>query len=105
MGRWLRDHRLADVVAQERYRLLLILENLSAIEAYRATLTESQRRKYNHPNSVWTHFKQSLKAETPPPKRQHIVARIAAAGDIPRQGKPIHWPQDCLPRAHRAMFD
>jgi hypothetical protein len=27
MGRWLRDHGLADVVAQERYRLLLILEN------------------------------------------------------------------------------
>jgi hypothetical protein len=104
MGQWLRDHGLADVAAQERYRLFLILEHLSEIEAYRATLTESQRRKYNHPNSVWSHWKQSTKAATPAPQRQHIVARIAAAGDTARQGKAIYWPQECLRRGHEAML-
>jgi hypothetical protein len=29
MGAWLKEHGLADVVAQERYRLLLILQNIS----------------------------------------------------------------------------
>ncbi|SHN86396.1 hypothetical protein SAMN05444170_6669 [Bradyrhizobium erythrophlei] len=49
MGAWLQEHGLADIVAQERYRLFLILQNLDAVETWRAGLDEGQRRRLNHP--------------------------------------------------------
>jgi hypothetical protein len=39
MGAWLKQHGLAEITAQERYRLLLILENLPAISAWRDVST------------------------------------------------------------------
>jgi hypothetical protein len=35
---------LADVAAQERYRAMLVLENLAAIETWRDGLDEARRR-------------------------------------------------------------
>jgi len=45
IGAWLRKHGLSDVSAPERYKLLLILDNLPAVEAWRAGLTEEKRRR------------------------------------------------------------
>jgi hypothetical protein len=44
MGKWLRENGLADVAAQERYRAMLVLENLAAIETWRDGLDEARRR-------------------------------------------------------------
>jgi hypothetical protein len=60
MGRWLRETGLADVSAQERYRLLLVLENLPAIEAWRAGLDDAQRRRLNHPGAVWHGWRRAV---------------------------------------------
>ncbi len=75
-----------------------------AIEAQRPTLDEKKRNALNHPGAIWAHWRRSLKAETPAPQRQHIVARIAAAGDTARNGKAVFWPQECLKRGHEAML-
>lgn len=56
MGTWLRASGLDGVVAQERYRLLLILQNIEAIEAWRASLDDASRRRLNHPNAIWSHW-------------------------------------------------
>jgi hypothetical protein len=43
-GNGLRENGLADVAAQERYRAMLVLENLAAIETWRDGLDEARRR-------------------------------------------------------------
>jgi hypothetical protein len=97
MGIWLVDHGLDDVNNQERYRALLILQNLDAISAWRAGLDEAQRRRHSHPNSVWFAWKRATaKSE---PRREH-VKRSAKAW---RPGRPIYFNQDMIRRAAMAM--
>jgi hypothetical protein len=98
MGAWLRSADLDGINNQERYRALLILENLPAIERWRAGLDDAQRRRLNHPNAIWAHWRRSTRAETAAPTRQCV------RGAKPhRTGKPIFWPQDTLRRAAEAL--
>jgi len=53
MGSWLRENGLDGITQQARYRLLLCMENLQAIETWRAGLDEATRAKYGHPDSIW----------------------------------------------------
>jgi hypothetical protein len=94
-------------VAQERYRALLCMENLPAIEACRPTLDDAKKRTLNHPGAVWHAWRGSTKAETPRPssRQQVVVKRVTAAADAARQGRAIYWPQDAMRRAHQAMLD
>jgi hypothetical protein len=103
-GAWLRDHGLDGIDTQQRYRCILCVENLQRIEEWRSTLDEKKRNALNHPGAIWAHWRRSLKATAPAPQRQHIVKRIAAAGDTARQGRAIYWPQECLRRGHEAML-
>ena len=99
MGRWLVDHQLDDINNQERYRALLILENLAAIEAWRAGLDAAQRRTLNHPGSVWAHWRRSTKIETSVPTHRHVVKGGKAKGN----GHAIHWNGDAIRRAASAI--
>jgi hypothetical protein len=98
MGAWLRDNGLDGNVAQERYRLLLILENLTAIEAWRADLTEAKRRKLNHPNSIWHTWRRA----TSPPSPRVLIPR-ATPKMKNRYHAPVRWPQDMVRRGAMAM--
>jgi hypothetical protein len=53
MGQWLAQHGLDEISAQERYRALLVLDNLAAIESWRNALPEERRRTFNHPGAIW----------------------------------------------------
>jgi hypothetical protein len=97
MGIWLTDRGLDGVVAQERYRALLVLEHLDAISAFRAGLDEAQRRRLNHPNSVWFAWKRSIR--TGPPRREHAKKSSAQH----RPGRPVFWPQDFIRRGAEAL--
>ena len=88
---WLHENGLADVCAQERYRILLIIENLEAIESWRAGLDDRERRRLNHPGAIWSHWKRATK-----PRRQVTHYNKAKGGKI-------YWPQDALRRAADAM--
>jgi hypothetical protein len=70
-GEWLRSHGFDGIPGQTRYRTIKVIENIREIEVFRDGLTEAQRLRWNHPNSVWAHWRRSLKAATPAPQRQH----------------------------------
>jgi len=113
MGAWLMANGLDGVNNQERYRALLILENLTAISAWRAGLDEVKRRRLNHPSAIWAHWRRSTKPAEPPRQKQRVVEdaspgemvdRVHAAAEATRRGKPIYWSQAALRRAHEAML-
>jgi hypothetical protein len=56
MGAWSRENGLAEISGQDRHKVLECLAHEDAIESWRATLTDVQRRRWNHPNSIWLHF-------------------------------------------------
>jgi hypothetical protein len=100
MAAWLRENGLDDVVAQELYRLFLILEDLTEIEAWRAGLDDAQRRRLNHPNAIWAHWRR----QTDDGKRAAPAPRFVK-GSVPshRNGRPVYWPQDVLRRVAMAL--
>jgi hypothetical protein len=115
IGAWLRENGLDGINGQDRYKIIQCLEHEHDIEAWRATLTEVQRLRWNHPNSIWMHFsrdfapgpqveprKSKAAATRPAPKRQQIAERVTEVAR--RHGKPIFWPQDFMRRAHEAML-
>ena len=97
MGAWLRENGFDTISTQERYRALLCLENLTAIETWREGLDEAQRRTLNHPGACWAHF-QASKVKQPAP-RAHVKASRPKKGS----SRAIHWPQDALRRAAAAL--
>ena len=103
MGAWLRHNGLDGVTNQERYRALLILENLGEIEGWRAGLDEGQRRRLNHPNAVWSHWRRSKTDADRPAQaaRDFIKNRVMPSH---KNGRPIYWPQHCVRAAHEAML-
>jgi hypothetical protein len=66
-NQWLAEHGFADVCAQERSRIIKIIDNLPAVEAWRATLPLEEQRKINHP-SLWFRFCASVEGR-PKPRR------------------------------------
>ncbi len=50
---WLQLNDFADLDGSDRGKLLQIIDHLEAVEAWRATLTEAERLRWNHPSSVW----------------------------------------------------
>lgn len=72
-GEWLLENKLDDIDQGDRKRLLDVMDNLPEIEQWRATLTEGERRKYNHPSTVWRRWKKATKvpsADKDKPKRE-----------------------------------
>jgi hypothetical protein len=86
----------------ERYRALLCLENLQAIESWRDILDEAQRRRLNHPNAIWTHWRRSISAEASR-QRQHVVATVTAKAARRGSNIAIRWPGTMLKRAAAAI--
>jgi hypothetical protein len=111
MGAWLRQHDLADIPAQARYRAGMCLRHLPAIEAWRESLPDAHRRRFNHPNAVWNNWQNSMKIKPDvsaavATSREDVVQRVAAAASAARHGvRPVYWSQSCMKRAHQAMLD
>jgi hypothetical protein len=56
-SRWLADNGFAGMDKGERARLFDIMANLADVETWRASLgSEVDRRRFNHPSSVWKHW-------------------------------------------------
>jgi hypothetical protein len=60
---WLFKHGFNDIDQGDRKRLFDILEHRGAIETWRATLMPIQRRRINHPSTVWRKWKAKPKAK------------------------------------------
>lgn len=98
-GAWLAQHGLQGVSGQERWQCFEVLENLDAIDAWRAELDDAQRRKWAHPNSILCRWRASLSARAP--ARHHVTGGRESG----RYGKAIFLPQDMLARAAAAVVE
>jgi hypothetical protein len=70
--------KLDRLTKSERSRLYQCTANLEAIERWRGTLTEPERRRLNHPESVWRKFEAATKPPTEP-KPESPYAKMRAS--------------------------
>lgn len=56
-SQWLAHHEFADMDGADRSRLFDCMAKLGEITNWRDTLTVNQRNKWNHPATVWAHFR------------------------------------------------
>ena len=83
---WMIDNKL-NVPPSARAKLFTLMENLPAVEAWRANLTETQRERFNHPSAVLRNYRKTsdhLRSQS------EMSAQIAAPqrADKPKNRKP-----------------
>jgi hypothetical protein len=57
-SRWLVANRLDDMDGADRVKLLVVMDNLPAIEAWRLSLTDAKRMTLNHPATVLRNWRE-----------------------------------------------
>jgi hypothetical protein len=70
-GRWLSKNKLDDMDKSDRAKLFKVMDNLAAIEQWRATLTLTERLKLNHPVTVLRNYERATEI---PEISQHALA-------------------------------
>ncbi|MBR1298553.1 hypothetical protein [Bradyrhizobium sp. AUGA SZCCT0042] len=100
-GEWLRSEGFSDIGQQVRCILMKCVEHAAEIEKWRAGLDEAQLKHFNHPDSIWYHFRRKTSAAPAPrrstdPKMQRIASKAAA-------GRPVSFDQDMIRRAAIAI--
>jgi hypothetical protein len=84
MGEWLIAHKFKEIDKGARSRLLECLKHKTEIQAWRARLTDSERFKFNHPDTVLRKWKAPIvvldpNAPPPPSRMQQLKDKLAAA--------------------------
>jgi hypothetical protein len=97
MGAWLRGNGLSGITAQERYRLLLILDNLPEIERWHDNLPPEKMRRLNHPNAIWACWKASQR------KTSHTL-HVASVSATNGGERPVCFTQDMIRRLADALL-
>jgi hypothetical protein len=85
--------RFEGINTQERYRALRCLDNLDAIEAWRATLDEAKKRKLNHVGAIWAHWRrrQQDSSRSAPAVRNFVKATMPSHKNGAR---PVYWQHE-----------
>ena len=65
-NRWLATYELNDIDKSARAKLFTVMAHRSEIEAFRATLSSSDRLKLNHPTTVLRHWQAKTQVPTKP---------------------------------------
>lgn len=76
-GKWLVRHKLDDMDKSDRSRLLAVMENRAAIEAWRMTLTLTERIRLNNPNVVLRKWKAATSVPVPKEKKPGLRDFVA----------------------------
>jgi hypothetical protein len=77
-GSWLARHHFDNIDKGDRSRLIEVIDNLPAIEAWRATLTQTARLRLNHPSSILRKWKAAAtEVKEPQPTLRNIVADLS----------------------------
>jgi hypothetical protein len=105
MRAWLDSNGLGDVENKERQGALYMVEHQADIEAWRDGLSDEQRRRCNHPNTILKHLQGGTVPQKRGPKPQiHHRAELYASGKKGTHGKPIDWPRaEHIRRAAKAL--
>jgi hypothetical protein len=69
MGAWLKANGFSEISTQERYSAIRCAENEGAIEAWRETLNDVQRRRYQSANANLNYWKRATRPAKPACKR------------------------------------
>jgi hypothetical protein len=77
-GRLLREAGLASVDAPERYKIIKVVENLAEVSRWRESLSPAERRRCNHPSTLWIGWRRATKAAKPAPRREPIQGAKSA---------------------------
>jgi hypothetical protein len=75
-GAWLTKNKLDDMDKSDRSKLFTVMDNLPAIEGWRATLTITERMRLNHPTTVlrnWQRATQVPNAQPRTPTRLDVL--------------------------------
>jgi hypothetical protein len=72
---WLERYRFADMDQNTRKRLLDVREHRAEIETWRATLSQSQRLRLNHPVAIWRRWQASCQ-EPPTPTTSAVLKKV-----------------------------
>jgi hypothetical protein len=77
-GSWLAHHHFDNIDKGDRIRLIEVIDNLPAIEAWRATLTQTARLRLNHPSSILRKWKAAAtEVKEPQSTLRNIVADLS----------------------------
>ncbi len=87
---------LADIDSHERVNAIHLVEHQAEIENWRAGLTDVQRRRANHPNTIVAHMRRGTAPRKSGPKPSLKANARAYA-------RPIFWTQEHIKRAADAM--
>ena len=79
MGAWLCCYGFDRIDGGDRSRLIQCYDHLDGINAWRSALPAEKRKKLNHPGTVLTHWKRSLRRPPPPPSIPTITIDMVLA--------------------------
>src|SRR6516164_1042578 len=71
---WLRRYRVDDMDKSDRAKLLQLMEERPAVEEWRATLTDYERRNLNNPVIVWRKWTAATRVKKPKPRSAGVSA-------------------------------
>jgi hypothetical protein len=74
---WLQRYGVADMDKSDRAKLLQLMEERAAVEEWRATLTDSERRNINNPTIAWRKWTAATRVKKPKPRSVGISASEA----------------------------
>jgi hypothetical protein len=73
-GEWLKRYRVDDMDKSDRAKLLQLMEERPAVEEWRSTLTDYERRSLNHPVIVWRKWTAATRVKKPKPRTAAVSA-------------------------------
>src|SRR5262249_16009662 len=65
---WLQRYKVDDTDKSDRAKLLQLMEERAAVEEWRATLTDYERRTLNNPTIVWRKWTAATRVTKPKPE-------------------------------------
>jgi len=69
---WLKRFKVDDMDPSDRAKLLQLMEERPAVEEWRATLTDHERRNLNNPTSTWRKWNAATKVKKPKPPTANV---------------------------------
>jgi hypothetical protein len=69
---WLKKYKFEDMDKSDRAKLLQLMEERPAVEEWRATLTDYERRNLNNPTIVWRKWNAATRVKAPKPRTASV---------------------------------
>jgi hypothetical protein len=71
---WLKKYRVDDMDKSDRAKLLQLMEERPAVEEWRATLTDYERRNLNNPTLIWRKWTAATRVKKPKSRTAGVSA-------------------------------